>query len=158
MLEVSVQNRQKRTRLLCGRLATWTRRILQELGWKRVALSVLVVNDLSIRKLNDQYLGEDRATDVLAFGQASGRFVSKTQTPFLGDIAVSIETARRVARQYGHRWDEELLLYICHGILHLMGYEDSTPVKRDRMDREQRRILRRVLGRRWPFKKAKPLF
>ena len=156
-LEIFLEDRQKKTRISKPRLIRWARKILKALGWRRVQLSLALVSDAEIRRLNRRYLKEDRTTDVLAFGQErSGR--PRPKKPLLGDVAISVETARRAAPKYGNRWDEELLLYIAHGILHLMGYRDSPFRRKARMERRQREVLRKVLGRKWQSKKRKPLF
>ena len=155
--KILVDNRQKTVRLSPRKTAGWAKKILKALGWKRAALSFVFVNDSEIRRYHRQYLGIDRPTDVLAFGQIERPF-PPSKTPFLGDIVISVETARREAPRYGHRWDEELLLYVCHGILHLMGYRDGTPPQKARMERKQKEILRKVLGSPWQSKKPKRLF
>lgn len=156
--EIDLENRQKRIRIRPPLLLHWIKKILQELGWKRVALSVVLVNDAQIRDLHRRYLGEDRPTDVIAFGQMEGRFFPSGKMPFLGDVAVSVETARRVGPSFGNLWDRELLVYICHGILHLMGCRDTIPSERARMDKKQRQVLQKVLGEQWRSKRPKPLF
>ncbi|MBI2166797.1 MAG: rRNA maturation RNase YbeY [Candidatus Omnitrophica bacterium] len=156
--EITVENRQKRIRILRPRLLRRVREVLARLGWKRAGLSLLLVDDAEIRRLHRRFLGQDRATDVLAFGQQEGKPFPGRGTPFLGDVVVSVETARRAGPEYGNRWDEELLLYLCHGILHLMGWQDSTPAQRARMDRKQQNLLRKVLGARWRSKNRKLLF
>jgi probable rRNA maturation factor len=156
--DVVIENRQKKTPVSRAKLARWVRRILKLLGWRRVALSVVLVTDAQIRKLHLQYRGEDSATDVLAFGQLEGKFFPQGRVPFLGDIVVSVETAKRVSPQYENRWDTELLVYVCHGILHLMGWRDSTPSLKAKMDRKQDQILKRLLGSQWRSKKLKRLF
>ncbi len=156
--QITVDVRQRKTRLSRQKLIRWTEKILALVGWKRVALAVRIVNDSEIRALNRRYLGEDRPTDVLAFSQMEGKFFPQRGTPFLGDVVISLQTARRAAPGYGNPWEVELLLYLCHGILHLMGYRDSTPGKRAMMEKKEQAILRKILGPRWRFKKPKRLF
>ena len=108
-----------------------------------------MMNNSQIRGLHKKFMDEDSATDVLAFGG---------KRPFLGDIAVSVEMAKRQAPQFGNRWDEELLLYVCHGILHLMGFRDHTPQERKVMRAKENEVLRKILGASWPSKKPKLLF
>jgi len=156
-LEVSVQNRQKRIRLSSSKVAGWTRKILRALRWKRAGLSLALVDDTEIRSLHRKYLGEDTPTDVMAFEPAK-KFDAPKGLPFLGDVVVSVEMARRRAPQFGHSWDKELLLYVCHGILHLMGERDSTKKGKIRMEAKQEKVLTQLLGDRWPFRKQKLLF
>lgn len=156
--EVLVDNRQKRVRLSPAKLTRWIEEMLHALGWKRAGLSVVLVNDSEIERANRRFLGEDRPTDVLAFGQMESRSFPASGFPFLGDVMVSVETARRIAPRFDNAWDEELLLYVCHGILHLMGFRDSTPRRRAQMESKQAEVLRKVLGAKWRSKKRKPLF
>jgi len=149
LIEIFIENRQNKKRVSEAKLAGWIRKILKRMGWKKVSLSLALVTDSEIRRLHRQFMGIDSVTDVLAFPQ---------KKPFLGDVVVSVETALRVGPYFGNRWDEELLLYVCHGILHLKGYRDSTARKKARMDKKQESILKEILGAKWRSKKRKPLF
>ena len=156
--EVIVRNRQKRTRLSAAKLTRWIKKMLTLLGWRCVGLSVVLVNDSEIRRLHERFLGEDQPTDVLAFGQMEAGSLPPAKVPFLGDVVASVERAKRVGPEFGTHWDEELLLYICHGILHLMGYRDSTPRRKAQMEAKQKKILKKLLRERWQFRRRKPLF
>ena len=145
-------------RLSKTRLLRWTRKILESAGLKGSSLSLVLMDDFGIRRYHRRFLGQDRATDVLAFEPAAGHFSPGGKIAFLGDVIVSVETAKRAAPRFGNRWEEELLLYICHGILHLTGFKDSTPLQKARMERRQKAVLQKVLGRRWRFRRRKPLF
>ena len=136
----------------------WTRKILELVGLKRARLSLVLVDDSQIRRYHRRFRGHDWPTDVLAFEPRRGKYLPETDTPFFGDVIVSVQTAKRVAPRFGNRWDEELLLYLCHGILHLRGYRDSTPRQKVRMEKKQETILRKALGGRWRSKKRKRLF
>ncbi|MCZ6479043.1 MAG: rRNA maturation RNase YbeY [candidate division NC10 bacterium] len=102
-------------------------------------VSVLLVDDRAIRRLNKVYLNHDRPTDVLAFPQQQG--LPSPQPHLLGDVVISVETAARQAKEHGHSLPHELALLLIHGILHLVGYDDSTPATRRRMWTEQARLL-----------------
>lgn len=159
MIKVFIENRTGCSGLVSiPKLTTITKKMLKLLGQKRGMLSVVLVRNRQMRELHRRYLGKDRTTDVLAFGQGEGRFCIPDPFSFLGDVVVSVDEAKRVGPRFGHRWDEELLFYICHGILHLKGWRDSTPQDRVRMERKQEQILKRVLGRLWRSKRRKPLF
>jgi probable rRNA maturation factor len=100
---------------------------------------VLLVGDRAIRRLNRTYLGRDHPTDVLAFPQA--RAFSMPGPSLLGDVVISVDTAARQAKAHGHSLDRELALLLIHGLLHLLGYDDSTPAARRRMWTTQARLL-----------------
>lgn len=157
-LAVDLEDWEKRTKFSQKKLIRWVQKILHHLGWEKVRCSLVLVNDSQMRRLHARFLGKDRTTDVLAFRQMEATSFPHKGLPFLGDVAVSIETAKRVGPSFGNRWDEELLLYICHGILHLMGYQDSTSRAKAKMEKKQETILKEVLRRRWRSKRPKPLF
>lgn len=83
-------------------------------------LSILLTTDAGIRELNRSFRGIDRATDVLSF---PGGEPHPGQPPFLGDLAISLDTARRRAREDGRSLAAELARYLAHGLLHLLGYD-----------------------------------
>jgi probable rRNA maturation factor len=105
-------------------------------------LSIAIGDDAWIQQLNREYLKKDRPTDVLAFPQDVG----PQGSTLLGDVVVSAETAARQAGEVGHSFERELALLVTHGILHLTGWEDSTPAKRRRMMSRAERILQQLGG------------
>ena len=103
----------------------------------------MFVGDRKMRTLNKKYLGHDYTTDVISFSQIEGEPL-KQPVPFLGDIVISLPMAERQAKVYGNSYYYELCFYICHGILHLMGFDDQTELERKQMDDKQRKILRAI--------------
>jgi probable rRNA maturation factor len=98
-------------------------------------VSVALVDDEQIRQLNARYLGHDWPTDVLSFClEAREGYVE-------GEIVCSAQTARRVAERLGCPPQQEALLYVVHGALHLAGYDDQTPQDRQAMRTREREIL-----------------
>ncbi len=93
----------------------------------RARIAVVVVGDRTIRSLNRRFLGHDRATDVLAFDLGEPALPA-------GEVVVSAETARREGLRRCHGPRAELLLYIAHGILHVLGWTDGTPATRRAMN------------------------
>jgi probable rRNA maturation factor len=80
-------------------------------------VSVSLVDDEEMRRLNAKYRGVDSTTDVLSFEQDG---------LVLGDIVISMEKARAQAEEYGHPLERELAFLTAHGMLHLMGYDHVT--------------------------------
>ena len=97
-------------------------RILTELGLLEAELSLLFVNDLQIQTLNRRYLRRDKPTNVLAFPMRKGEF-STLHPHLLGDLVISVETAKRQSNRFGLDEMEMVILLIVHGVLHLIGYE-----------------------------------
>jgi probable rRNA maturation factor len=88
-------------------------------------LSVVITDDPAIQALNRTYRHTDSATDVLSFSQAEGEefAVPDGGTPHLGDVIISLETARRQAGDVGLELQDEMAHLLVHGILHLLGYD-----------------------------------
>lgn len=101
-------------------------------------LSLSLVRDPAIRKLKRQYFGIDAATDVLSF--PAGDFPGPGPRP-LGDIVISLDTARRAAGDFDSTFEDELSLYLAHGLLHLLGFDHQTPGEARKMERLERKLL-----------------
>jgi len=94
-------------------------RALEVLGLSKVELSIALVSDAQIKRLNKLYRNKDKPTDVLSF--PIGEKVEDWL--ILGDIVISVDTARRQAQELGHSLEEELKRLLVHGLVHLLGYD-----------------------------------
>ena len=137
MIEIEISNRQTGHAFEADRLTGAARMVLVDEGICRGTVSIAVMDDPSIRQLNGRYLQHDHATDVLSFLLESG------PQSLEGQIVVSAETAARMAPQFGWSAENELLLYVIHGVLHLVGYDDATPEEQNRMRSRERLYLER---------------
>lgn len=81
-------------------------------------ISVFLVDDAQIQKLNKKYLKRDYPTDVLSFG-AEHKLSNKDE--YFGEIFVSTQTAKKQAKEYGNTYEEEISELVAHGVLHLLG-------------------------------------
>ena len=97
-------------------------------------LSLVLVSDPTMARLNRQYHDTAGTTDVLSFDYGAGH----------GELIISVPRAVAQARQFRTTPSRELALYIVHGILHLQGYDDRTPGPRRRMRAAERRWLRKL--------------
>jgi len=109
---------------------------VQILGRKN--LSVAFVTNAAIRKINRKFLNHDFATDVISF---------PLDSDLVGELVISAEYAVGEAAKRKIPVEEELLRYVAHGILHLLGYDDHRPADKKRMWARQERELRRALRR-----------
>lgn len=99
---------------------------LRALGQSGVELSLALVTDREIRRLNRTWRGKDRPTDVLSF--PAGEPIPGAVGPaLLGDIIISLDTTERAAREYGRTVNAELRRYLAHGLLHLLGHDHHRP-------------------------------
>lgn len=137
-MEISIFNRQRTVRFDLAGLRKFGEAALEAClplsGDGRFALrklsevEVAVVSDAVIARVHVDFMGIEGATDVITFDH--------------GEIVVSAQTAARCAAEHGHSVDEELALYLVHGLLHLNGYDDMTPGTRKGMHAVQNRVWR----------------
>lgn len=108
-------------------------------------LSIVLTDDRKIRVLNRDYRRKDKPTDVLSFSMLEGE-CGDVVPDSLGDLVISLETARRQAREYGVTLKAELHRLVIHGILHLCGYdhEGVSAAEANRMRRMERAVLELV--------------
>jgi len=108
-------------------------------------ISILFIDDIEMRVLNKRYRGKDKTTDVLSFPQISD-FKSAIRNPqfaiLLGDVVISLETAKRQAKESGHPFNREVIILLTHGILHLLGYDHEGDKKKAvEMRRKEKELM-----------------
>ena len=144
-----MSSRRRRAGIRVGDVRRDAARLLALLDLPNAELSVALVDDAEIRRLNREFRGVGRRTDVLAFPLE----VADAPTGLVGQIVISVDTARRQSRRLGVPLALELELLVTHGILHLVGYDDRDPLEATLMHRRERDILasgvRRVTARLW---------
>lgn len=133
------------------RLKTVTRKLLKAVGEDESALSLSLVGDEEIRVLNREHRGKDKATDVLSFPL----YEPGDETPgggerLLGDVVISVDTARRQAAEYDAPLQNEIHRLLIHGILHVLGHDHEEPQERSVMEAEERRLAG-VIAMPWPY-------
>lgn len=116
-------------------------------------LSVVLCGDEVIHELNREWRGKDRPTDVLAFAMGEGE-AGGISPGLLGDVVISVDTARRQAPEHGRTILGEVTMLLAHGLLHLLGYDHRTPDE-DRRMRAKVDALTTVAGRRDPVREER---
>jgi len=112
-----------------------------EIVHKKGEVSLLLVDDPMIQKLNREYRGLDRPTDVLSFALNEGD-VPDPVPEMWGDIVISVECALRQASAYGHSFEMEMARLLIHGALHLIGYDhEISESEAERMKKRETEIL-----------------
>ena len=152
-----VLNHQKKVRVDTARLGAFLEGILGELNLSSAEVAIAFVSETEIAKWNKKYLNKTGPTDVLSFPALSRhrveRFTRTKAKPrkrppasggWLGDVAISPETARRYAQKNGRSFDDELRVLMLHGVLHLLGYDHESPTDHGAMDRVEQKLRRRL--------------
>jgi probable rRNA maturation factor len=136
-MPVAVTNRQRAVPVSVVRVRRTAERALAAVGRAHQELSLTLVDDAEITRLNRRYRRVPRRTDVLAF---------PLDPPLAGEVVISAETARRQAGRVRVPVALELDLLVTHGVLHLAGYDDRDPAHARCMHEREREILSRAVA------------
>lgn len=145
-----ILNRQREVRVARRKLELFLRRLKRELGLAKSDLTVCLVSDAEMARMNRRFRKKKGPTDVLSFPMAKrrkpGRVPRGTRArqslEYLGDIAISPATARRYAQNQARTLESELRVLTLHGVLHLLGYDHETD--RGEMDRMEHTLRNRL--------------
>jgi probable rRNA maturation factor len=121
-MEIMIDDRQSRHQLPKQKIQKTAERILSALGYPEGELSILIVDDEQIAKLNTTYLNHDGPTNVISFPMQEGPFTEVTPN-LLGDVVISADTAHQEAVDAGMETMDRFYQLLIHGILHLVGYD-----------------------------------
>lgn len=142
-MEIQIQNSQKLP-VKTARIRQTVKKILKAEGFPTdVEVSLVLTDDTCIHELNRTYLGHDWVTDVISFPQDEDteEDMPEGENRVLGDIVVSVDTAKRQADERDKPLDDEIDLLVAHGLLHLLGYDDQTPEDAEKMNAKTTEIL-----------------
>ena len=145
-----ILNRQREVRVARGPLESFLRLVKKELGLAKSDLTVCLVSDAEMARLNENFRKKKGPTDVLSFPAFAARRPVRLRRSlrnaktgeYLGDIAISPATARRYAKKYERELASELRVLILHGVLHLLGYDHETD--HGEMDKTEQRLRKRL--------------
>lgn len=109
-----------------------------ELRKEAFELGFFFVGHSEMTRLNEKHLNHQGTTDVITFdyGESFGKGV------LAGEIFICVDEAIAQAKRFGSTWQQEVMRYMVHGVLHLAGFDDTTKLARRRMKVEENRILR----------------
>ena len=138
-----IANQQKIKRIKIKNIHKILKGIFSLLNIPQASVSILFCDNKFIRKLNRKFFGESSITDVISFS-----LKDETYPQYLGEIIICVEEAANAARLYKNTWQEELTLYLIHGILHILGYNDTVKSERTVMEKKQEEILSKILKKR----------
>lgn len=156
-MELTVENLQRKIFLNSPQIRKIAKAILKEVRISKGNFSLVFVTHQRIRALNKKFLRRNHATDVLAFAKdlssphALSLPVRQTGLPVRqtggGDIFISVDAARSNAAVFKTSLEYELVLYVTHGILHLLGFDDHAPADIKRMRRKEKELMEHLKNR-----------
>jgi probable rRNA maturation factor len=135
-----IVNRQRHVPVAVQPLQQFYERVRRELGFAPESVTIQLISDQSMARLNQTFRKKQGPTDVLSFPANGAR--PAAGAAYVGDIAISPETARRNARRFSRSLAAEMKILILHGMIHLAGYDHETD--RGEMDRFERRLRKRL--------------
>jgi probable rRNA maturation factor len=136
--QIALTNEQSRHPVDESQLTDAATAVLQDSDFASANISLAVVDDDTMRELNRRHLDHDYPTDVLSF------MLEDDGDHLEGEVILSADTAASVAHELGHSPAHEQLLYVVHGMLHLLGYDDHSEADGEEMRAAEERYLQRV--------------
>ena len=115
--------------------------LVKELNLDNCMFNIIFINDAEIHKINKEYRGVDRPTDVISFALEDNKDIEYKDFRLLGDIYISVDRAIEQASEYNHSLKRELCFLSTHGILHLLGYDHQTKEDEEEMFTKQKELL-----------------
>lgn len=134
--DISLSNQQSQHPVNEGLLIEAARAVLRDSRFSSAMISLAIVDDATIHELNRRYLDHDWPTDVLSF------VLEENADHLEGEVIVSADTAVTAATESGCTAATEQLLYVIHGMLHLVGYRDKSAAESQEMRAAEARYLR----------------
>lgn len=132
------------------RLKSVASALLDAVGESGSAISLSLVDDAAIQVLNREHRGKDKPTDVLSFPLYEPGEEAGEHERLLGDVVISVDTARRQAAEYDASLQNEVYRLLIHGILHVLGHDHMEAEERKEMEAEERRLAA-AIGMPWPY-------
>jgi probable rRNA maturation factor len=135
-----IVNRQRRVPVALHPLRRFFECVRRELGFSPESVTIQLISDETMAQLNETFRKKSGPTDVLSFpANGAPRAINSN---YIGDIAISPETARRNARRFSRSLPVEMRILILHGMIHLAGFDHETD--HGEMDRFERRLRKRL--------------
>lgn len=144
IIDIVLQNPNRYPEAGARRLCPWLELLTASLVEGPASLGVRFASDREMHRMNRDYRGKHKPTDVLSFPGDSEGETAPDGSRHLGDILISVPTARRQAEARGHSAERELKVLLLHGLLHCLGYDHETD--QGEMERLERRLRRTWIG------------
>lgn len=150
-MNVIIANRQRTKKINARLLKQIVSELFEELKIAEAELGISLVAAPEMTLVNETFLQHEGSTDVITFDHAVAekrKAESGKQKPLHGELFVCVDEAVLQAKKFGVNWQSEVVRYIVHGVLHLLGHDDLRADLRRKMKREENRLVR-LLARRF---------
>jgi probable rRNA maturation factor len=139
-MNIVISNRQRVKKVNSQLLKEITKGVLIELEIEHCELEINLLGTGEMAALNETFLRHQGSTDVITFDYSEGKKL-RGNVGLSGEIFICVEDSIAQAKQFKTDWQSEVVRYIVHGILHLLGYDDTKPQLRRKMKREENSLL-----------------
>jgi len=142
-MNIVIANRQRVKKIDSRLLKEIASAILAELEIEHCELEINLLGAKEMAALNETFLNHDGSTDVITFNYSEGKKL-RSNVGISGEIFICVDDAIAQAKQFKTNWQTEIVRYIAHGILHLLGHDDLKPQLRRKMKREENLLTRKL--------------
>jgi rRNA maturation RNase YbeY len=146
LINVIIVNRQRTKKINARLLRQIVRELFLELNISGAELGINLVGAKEMAKVNRQFLQHEGSTDVITFDHADGAH-GVTRPTLHGELFICVDDAVLQAKDFKTSWQSEIVRYVVHGVLHLLGHNDSSTGLRRKMKREENRLVRLLAKR-----------
>ena len=147
-MNVIIANRQRTRKINSRQLKKIVGELFSELKITEAELGIHFVGAKEMARVNWQFLHHEGSTDVITFDHQESEVRSqKSELKLNGELFICIDDAVKQAKEFGTNWQSEVVRYVVHGVLHLLGYDDLKPQLRRVMKREENRLVRLLENR-----------
>jgi probable rRNA maturation factor len=147
-LVLNVASRQRTKKINARLLRQIADALLAQLEIETAELGIALVGAKEMARVNRQFLRHEGSTDVITFDHSSLESgIPNPELQLHGELFICVDDAVMQAKEFGTSWQSEIVRYVVHGVLHLLGHDDLKPERRRAMKREENRLVRRLAGR-----------
>jgi len=147
-MSLTILNRQRTKKINSRFLKQVVAELFAELAIAEAELGIRLVGAPEMARVNWQFLQHAGSTDVITFDHRDWQLpIANCQLKIHGELFICVDDAIKQAKAFGSSWQSEVVRYVVHGVLHLLGYDDLKPDLRRTMKREENRIVRHLAKR-----------
>ncbi len=147
-MDILIANCQRTKKINSRFLKQVVTELFTDLGITEAELGIHLVGVVKMARVNWQFLQHEGSTDVITFDHSEKRKAeSGKQKQLQGELFICVDDAIRQAKEFRTSWQAEVVRYVVHGVLHLLGYDDLKPALRREMKRAENRLVQRLAKR-----------